>query len=77
MQTVEGKSVVVPLRMNGALAAKLDKAVRLLRSRSRDEFIREEAIEEHVEARTWPARAARIEDSRESSTTERPSSTWR
>jgi Arc/MetJ-type ribon-helix-helix transcriptional regulator len=49
MQTAENKSVIVPLRMTGALAAKLDKAVSMLRYRSRNEFIRE-AIEEHVEA---------------------------
>ena len=46
---MENKPVIVPLRMSGALASKLDKAVRLLRYRSRNEFIRE-AIEEHVEA---------------------------
>jgi Arc/MetJ-type ribon-helix-helix transcriptional regulator len=49
MRAVNNKSVIVPLRMTGAMAAKLDKAVTALRYRSRNEFIRE-AIEEHVEA---------------------------
>ena len=39
---------VVPVRMSGDLLRRVDKSVRLLRSRSRNEFIRE-AVERYAE----------------------------
>lgn len=48
MGELERGDLVVPVRIPVDLAGKLDRAVRLLRYRSRNEFIRE-AISRHVE----------------------------
>jgi predicted DNA-binding protein len=47
MEQVVGKDLVVPVRVNAELAARLDRAVSKLHYASRNAFIRE-AIERHV-----------------------------
>ncbi len=47
MQSTARKYLIVPIRMRGELAAKLDRAVKTLHYPSRNEFIRE-AVERHI-----------------------------
>ena len=50
MKAVEDRGLVVPVRVPGELAAKLDRAVSNLHYSSRNAFIRE-AIEQHISDR--------------------------
>ncbi len=47
MQSMVRKYLIIPIRIRGELAAKLDRAVKTLHYPSRNEFIRE-AVEQHI-----------------------------